>query len=332
MSEARGTHAVATVRPHHHGRPVLVPVAAPGRGEGELPRTATVSRPAGWGRTSGSGGALSTHRPAADQRPTALLEVAGLGIADSPRLAGEDPEHVRLLAGIEASLPPILVHLPTMRVVDGVHRLRAAQLRGDERIKAVFFDGDAEAAFVRAVEENNAHGLPLSLPDREAAAARIVASHPHWSDRAIAAATGLAARTVAGIRSRGGAPAAGGGGPRGRARGPTPGWAGTVGCGPSTSAPAGGGRPSSSEPTRTRRCARSRRWSASRRAPYATFGNGSARDSIRSRPAPETRAGRYGQPARPVGCRIGSRRSRSGSGCATSPGIRRCGTPLWGAR
>jgi hypothetical protein len=39
-----------------------------------------------------------------------------------------------------------------MCVMDGVHRVRAARLRGERSIEAVFFDGDAEAAFVQAVE------------------------------------------------------------------------------------------------------------------------------------------------------------------------------------
>src|SRR5262249_3287935 len=38
--------------------------------------------------------------------------------------------------------------------------------------------------------------------DREAAAVRIIGSHPHWSDRAISAVTGLGARTVASVRRR----------------------------------------------------------------------------------------------------------------------------------
>lgn len=87
-----------------------------------------------------------------------------------------------------------------MRVVDGMHRLRAAMLRGRETIRARLIDDTIEAAFVVAVEANIAHGLPLSLVDREAAAARIVASHQHWSDRAIANVTGISARTVAVIR------------------------------------------------------------------------------------------------------------------------------------
>jgi ParB-like chromosome segregation protein Spo0J len=131
-----------------------------------------------------------------------MIAVSRLAPGHSPRLEGEDPAHVRTLAGIEGPLPPILVHRTTMRVIDGVHRLRAAILRGERTIAVCFFDGTQEAAFVRAVELNVAHGLPLSAAARQAAAARIVASYPHWSNRAIARSSGLSATTVAAIRAR----------------------------------------------------------------------------------------------------------------------------------
>jgi ParB-like chromosome segregation protein Spo0J len=130
----------------------------------------------------------------------AELSVSALLPADSPRLSGESEEHIRLLADSGAELPPIIVHRPTMRVVDGMHRLRAAKLRGQGTIKARLIDGAIETAFVVAVQSNISHGLPLSLVDREAAAARILTAHPHWSDRAIANITGISARTVLGIR------------------------------------------------------------------------------------------------------------------------------------
>ncbi|MEU7005001.1 streptomycin biosynthesis regulator [Nonomuraea sp. NPDC046570] len=120
--------------------------------------------------------------------------------ADTPRTLGEDLQHVRLLAGLETRLPPLIVHRPTMRVVDGMHRLRAAVLRGDKNICVRFFDGDELDAFTIAVRENVAHGLPLSVADRAAAADRIVRSHPHWSDRMVAKVAGLSARTVSDIR------------------------------------------------------------------------------------------------------------------------------------
>ncbi|MFF4501685.1 ParB/RepB/Spo0J family partition protein [Streptomyces sp. NPDC001401] len=131
------------------------------------------------------------------------VAVSDLLPADSPRLAGEDDEHISMLADAETELPPIVVHRPTMRVIDGMHRLRAAMLRGSERIKALFVDDmDGTDLFVLAVKANIAHGLPLALADRKAAAARIVSSHPQWSNRYIAKVTGLAAGTVRSIREQ----------------------------------------------------------------------------------------------------------------------------------
>ncbi|MGP3925042.1 hypothetical protein [Streptomyces sp. 8N616] len=89
-----------------------------------------------------------------------------------------------------------------MRVVDGAHRLRAAELRGDTTIRVRFFDGSKADAFVLAVGSNIAHGLPLSMADRKSAAARIIVSHPQWSDRMIASVSGVSAGTVAEIRRR----------------------------------------------------------------------------------------------------------------------------------
>lgn len=142
------------------------------------------------------------HAQLNDNSGSQWLPVRSLQPADSPRQAGEDIEHMRMLARIDVSLPPIIVHRSTMRVIDGMHRLGATLLRGDEMIEVRFFDGTEQEAFVLAVKANIAHGLPLSLADRTRAAERIIASHPAWSDRAIASAAGLGARTVGNIRRR----------------------------------------------------------------------------------------------------------------------------------
>ncbi|MBF6332430.1 ParB N-terminal domain-containing protein [Nocardia transvalensis] len=136
------------------------------------------------------------------------MDVVDLPISDllppdsSPRSAGEDASHVRKLAESTTALPPIVVHRSTMRIIDGLHRLRAAQLRGESTIAAAFFDGSTNEAFVLAVKLNTAHGLPLSLADRKAAALRILSSYPEWSDRAIAAIAGVSPKTVSVIRRR----------------------------------------------------------------------------------------------------------------------------------
>ncbi|MET3983341.1 ParB/RepB/Spo0J family partition protein [Streptomyces sp. PvR034] len=131
---------------------------------------------------------------------TGCVPVHALLDAESPRLAGVDQDHVRLLAGLETELPPIVVHRSTLRVIDGMHRLHAARLRGRESIAVRWFDGTRPEAFLLAVEANNRHGLPLTLSDRRESARRILRAWPEWSDRAVAAKVGLSGKTVGVLR------------------------------------------------------------------------------------------------------------------------------------
>ncbi|GAA1145264.1 ParB N-terminal domain-containing protein [Streptomyces javensis] len=137
-----------------------------------------------------------------EARRTRSVPIGTLVISDSPRIAGENAEHIRVLAESDLAWPPITVHRPTMRVVDGVHRVRAALLRGEERIEADFVDGTVEEAFVLAVRLNTRHGMPLSRADRTAAATRLVESRPRWSNRRIAEIVGVSPTTVATLRDR----------------------------------------------------------------------------------------------------------------------------------
>ncbi|NYV76215.1 ParB/RepB/Spo0J family partition protein, partial [Streptomyces sp. UH6] len=132
--------------------------------------------------------------------PVEQVRLDALRLTGSPRSEGEDSRHVRLLGEAETALPPIVVHRATMRVVDGVHRVRAASLRGLERIDAQFFEGGKDEVFVLSVALNTAHGLTLSLADRTAAALRILTTHPDWSDRSVATVAGISATKVARLR------------------------------------------------------------------------------------------------------------------------------------
>ena len=148
----------------------------------------------------------STLPPAPDllrELPRQVVSIGELMDALSPRERLENPEHVQLLAQAE-SVHPLLVHRPTMRIIDGVHRLRAAMLKGQTEVTVQTFDGSEADAFVLAVELNIRHGLPLTLRERKAAAERIIGSHPGWSDRAIAERTGLSAKTVGKARRQAG--------------------------------------------------------------------------------------------------------------------------------
>jgi hypothetical protein len=131
-----------------------------------------------------------------------MVPVGELLPGDSPRIHGEDAERVRILVESPDELPPILVHRNTMRVIDGMHRLRAAIERGQPAIAVTYFDGGAADAFLHAVRENVTHGLPLSRSDREAAVQRIIRMRTGLSDRAIAAVVGLSPPTVGAIRRR----------------------------------------------------------------------------------------------------------------------------------
>ncbi|MEV0281063.1 ParB N-terminal domain-containing protein [Streptomyces sp. NPDC050610] len=132
--------------------------------------------------------------------PVVEVPIAALRLTRTPRLAGEDSEYTHELAEKETRLPPILVHRGTMSVIDGLHRLRAAELRGQDRIEVRFFDGVEAEADLLAVATNIVHGKPLSTEDRMAAAGRVIASQPQWSDRAVAVVVGMSARRVAQIR------------------------------------------------------------------------------------------------------------------------------------
>jgi hypothetical protein len=131
-----------------------------------------------------------------------IVPINSLTVMDSPRLAGVNADHVRLLSECMEDLPPIIVHRATMQVVDGVHRLHAARINGNSTIRVQFFDGDMTAAFVVAVHSNVQHGMPLSLAERTLAGSRIVRSYPQWSDRKIASVAGLSPKTVGAIRAR----------------------------------------------------------------------------------------------------------------------------------
>lgn len=138
--------------------------------------------------------------PGSTRREHGMVRIDSLLSGDSPRLSGADEAHVNRLAEAGVQLPPIIVHRPTMRIIDGVHRVRAAMLNGKIEIEAEFFDGSEDEAFVKAVELNIAHGLPLTMTERKLAAARILANCPDLSDRTIARSCGLSDKTVAGIR------------------------------------------------------------------------------------------------------------------------------------
>lgn len=137
-----------------------------------------------------------------DRLPVFRLPLSSLGPGIFLRQSGTNAAHVQLLADAAScgELPAILVQKSSLRIVDGMHRIAVAKLRGEESINARFVDCSDDEAFLLAVKSNTLHGLPLSRADRIAGAKRILEGHGDWSDRAVAAATGLSAKTIASLR------------------------------------------------------------------------------------------------------------------------------------
>lgn len=140
---------------------------------------------------------------AVEQLPEVSVPVDALVPGFHLRTAGTDAAHVRLLADAAGSvqLPPILVQKSGMRIIDGMHRVEVAKLRGECAIRARIVDCSDEKALVLAVKSNTLHGLPLTKADRVSSAKRILGEHPDWSDRKVAGIAGLSGKSVASLRN-----------------------------------------------------------------------------------------------------------------------------------
>jgi ParB-like chromosome segregation protein Spo0J len=132
--------------------------------------------------------------------PVENIPVASIHSSYTPRKNKANENHVQVLAQSPLPLPPIVIHRASMRVIDGVHRLRATEMRGHSTIAARLFEGNDTEAFALAVHLNVTHGLPLTLSERKAAAQRVLESYPHWSDRSIGLIAGVSNKTVGKLR------------------------------------------------------------------------------------------------------------------------------------
>jgi hypothetical protein len=136
-----------------------------------------------------------------DPNPTVRVPVAHLRRGVSPRLGGIDAAHLEALVELDGGWPPLLV-TPSLRILDGHYRHLAARRIGLREVDCTIFEGDETEGYVESVRRNSAHGLPLTLAERRAAATRVLLSEPAWSDRRIGEICGLAHETVGRVRRR----------------------------------------------------------------------------------------------------------------------------------
>lgn len=99
-------------------------------------------------------------------------------------------------AEILDDLPPIQIWQPNgkMLLVDGWHRIAAAKKIGRSEIEAEVHKGDRTEAMVAAILANTAHGVPLSMAERDEGIVRLAKAG--WSHRRIAKAIGKSASRI----------------------------------------------------------------------------------------------------------------------------------------
>jgi ParB-like chromosome segregation protein Spo0J len=123
-----------------------------------------------------------------------------------PRRDGLVQSHIESLMETPEEWPAIYV-VPSgdvFTLVDGFHRYHAASRLGAECIRAMIIEPQEGADLFRlAFELNAAHGMPLSLRDRKAYAARLIQNHPAFGDREIGRRAGLNHETVGALRNEG---------------------------------------------------------------------------------------------------------------------------------
>lgn len=120
-----------------------------------------------------------------------------------PRVEGLDLDHVRSLEAVAEAWPPLKVIAQDGRciLVDGFHRFAAAQNLALEQMLVEVLEAPADGDLLGLAFSLNAiHGRPLTLSDRRAFAARLLRSHPDWSDREIGRRVGLVQPTIGKIR------------------------------------------------------------------------------------------------------------------------------------
>lgn len=134
-----------------------------------------------------------------------IVKLDELGPGPTPRRERIDINHVNALVESGGPWPPITLCRADwgrrLRVLDGNHRVAAAERLGLTEIPARIVDLDVKSieAYAVAAEANSAHGLPYTLTERRAAAKTLI-ENTDWSDNWVAHISGLSDKTIAGMR------------------------------------------------------------------------------------------------------------------------------------
>ena len=114
----------------------------------------------------------------------------------NPRLNGVDQEVVEFYAGIfnDVVWPPVLVHQPSNKLLDGWHRVEAAKRAGVYALPVQWVEAKDEDLFALAVKANLGHGVNLKKEERLKAVARL--QREGWTNERIATFLGFSLTMV----------------------------------------------------------------------------------------------------------------------------------------
>jgi ParB-like chromosome segregation protein Spo0J len=144
------------------------------------------------------------HQPIPPRARTVALDAIGdMEETAGVRSRGVDREHVARMVPFVSDLPPVdVVALAGRRygLLAGYHRVEAHRQAAKTRIKVLVHDLAVDDWYAFAVRSNIAHGLPLTLEERKAAARQMLHDKPGRSDRAIAIDCGLSPTTIGTLR------------------------------------------------------------------------------------------------------------------------------------
>lgn len=135
--------------------------------------------------------AVPTAKPQIDTTPLLLSALRRDGGTQSrSELDAAHIERLREARSMGATLPPVKVYHDGSNywLVDGFHRVKAAELDGAPTILAEVQQGDQRAAILASCGANHDHGLPRSTADKRRAVALMLSDGEWgaWSDREIA--------------------------------------------------------------------------------------------------------------------------------------------------
>jgi hypothetical protein len=137
--------------------------------------------------------------------PPVLIPMGQIIIDDrlQPRQDGLAADHFASLMETPETWPPIVLAdiNGALYLIDGFHRHEAARRLGiGELAASIFAPTEGTDLFGIAFQLNAKHGRPLTLRDRKAYAAALIARHPDLADREIGRRCSLHHQTVGALR------------------------------------------------------------------------------------------------------------------------------------